>query len=134
MSIAVLRAFISKRKQEHDAMLSKRARSSGKVVEKDVSEVSKEGAPTENGEDNGKTNGEEHEASSKDGSKEAAKTTYEPARRELKPPRVLEVYYLFSFLYDCNNCTLFSCAFLLDNGLNIVGSVSFRVAGFEIRS
>ncbi|CAN6864806.1 unnamed protein product [Brassica oleracea] len=90
MSIAVLRAFISKRKQEHDAMLSKRARSSGKVVEKDVSEVSKEGAPTENGEDNGKTNGEEHEASSKDGSKEAAKTTYEPARRELKPPRVLE--------------------------------------------
>uniref|UniRef100_M4CWS5 tRNA (guanine(26)-N(2))-dimethyltransferase n=1 Tax=Brassica campestris TaxID=3711 RepID=M4CWS5_BRACM len=84
MSIAVLRAFISKRKQEHDAMLSKRARSSGKVVEKDVS------APSENGEDNGKTNGEEHEASSKDGPKEAAKTTYEPVRRELKPPRVLE--------------------------------------------
>ncbi|KAG2274762.1 hypothetical protein Bca4012_045262 [Brassica carinata] len=37
MSIAVLRAFISKRKQEHEAMLSKRARSSGKVSEKDAS-------------------------------------------------------------------------------------------------
>ncbi|KAF3569565.1 hypothetical protein DY000_02017852 [Brassica cretica] len=37
MSIAVLRAFISKRKQEHEAMLSKRARSSGKVPEKDAS-------------------------------------------------------------------------------------------------
>ncbi|KAF3515320.1 hypothetical protein F2Q69_00000660 [Brassica cretica] len=68
-------------------MLSKRARSSGKAPEKDVSsEVSKEETPTENGEDNGKTNGE----TSQDGPKEAAKTTYEPARRELKPPRVLE--------------------------------------------
>ena len=96
MSIAVLRAYISKRKQEHEAMLSKRARSSGKVpVKKVSSEVSKEETPTENGEDNGKTNGEEHEASSKDGPKEAAKTTYEPVRRELKPPRVLEVYPLF---------------------------------------
>lgn len=89
MSIAVLRAYISKRKQEHEAMLSKRARSSGKAPEKDVSsEVSKEETLTENGEDNGKTNGE----TSQDGPKEAAKTTYEPARRELKPPRVLEVY------------------------------------------
>ncbi|KAF2581748.1 hypothetical protein F2Q68_00000534, partial [Brassica cretica] len=47
---------------------------------------SKEETPTENGEDNGKTNGE----TSQDGAKEAAKTSYEPARRELKPPRVLE--------------------------------------------
>nr|VDC86465.1 unnamed protein product [Brassica oleracea] len=87
MSIAVMRAYISKRKQEHEAMLSKRARSSGKAPEKDVSsEVSKEETLTENGEDNGKTNGE----TSQDGPKEAAKTTYEPARRELKPPRVLE--------------------------------------------
>ncbi|CAF2136150.1 unnamed protein product [Brassica napus] len=31
MSLNVLREFISKRKQEHEAMLSKRARSSGKV-------------------------------------------------------------------------------------------------------
>jgi tRNA (guanine26-N2/guanine27-N2)-dimethyltransferase len=89
MSIAVLRAFIIKRKQEHEAMLSKRARSSGKVVEKDVSETSKEETPTENGDDNGKTNGE-HEVTTQDGPKEAAKTAYESARRELKPPRVLE--------------------------------------------
>lgn len=53
MSIAVLRAYISKRKQEHEAMLSKRARSSGKVHENDVSsEVSKEETPVENGETN----------------------------------------------------------------------------------
>jgi len=110
MSIAVLRAFIIKRKQEHEAMLSKRARSSGKVVEKDVSETSKEETPTENGDDNGNTNGE-HEVTTQDGPKEAAKTAYESARRELKPPRVLEVY-LYSFLYDCNSCTfvfLFRC-------------------------
>lgn len=106
MSIAVLRAFISKCKQEHEAVLSKRARSSGKVPEKAVSEVSKEETPTEDGEENGKTNGEHDEATSQDGPKEAAKTAYEPARRELKPPRVLEVY-LFSFLYDCDNYTLF---------------------------
>ncbi|CAN7114302.1 unnamed protein product [Brassica rapa subsp. narinosa] len=86
MSIAVLRAYISKRKQEHEAMLSKRARSSGKAPVKDVSsEVSKE-TSIGNGEDNGKTNGE----TSQDGAKEAVKTSYEPARRELKPPRVLE--------------------------------------------
>uniref|UniRef100_A0A1J3E3N6 tRNA (guanine(26)-N(2))-dimethyltransferase n=1 Tax=Noccaea caerulescens TaxID=107243 RepID=A0A1J3E3N6_NOCCA len=90
MSIAVLRAFISKCKQEHEAVLSKRARSSGKVPEKAVSEVSKEETPTENGEENGKTNGEHEEVTSQDGPKEAARTAYEPARRELKPPRVLE--------------------------------------------
>lgn len=103
MSIAVLRAFISKRKQEHEAMLSKRARSSGKVLEKNVSGNSKEENPTENGEDNGKTNGE-HDVTTQNGPKEAAKTAYESARRELKPPRVLEVY-LSSFLYDCKSCT-----------------------------
>ncbi|KAJ0261013.1 hypothetical protein HA466_0042170 [Hirschfeldia incana] len=90
MSIAVMRAYITKRKQEHEAVLSKRARSSGKAPEKDVSsEVSKEETLTENGEENGNTNGE----TSQDVPKEAAaakKTTYEPARRELKPPRVLE--------------------------------------------
>lgn len=105
MSIAVLRAFIAKRKQEHEAMLSKRARASGKVIEKDISET-----PTENGEDNGKINGE-HEITTQDGLHEAVKTAHEPARRELKPPRVLEVYPS-SFLYDCNSCTfvfLFCC-------------------------
>ncbi|CAH2072657.1 unnamed protein product [Thlaspi arvense] len=89
MSIAVLRAFISKCKQEHEAMLSKRARSSGKVVEKKASEIPKEETPTEDGEDNGKSNGEDG-VPAQDGPKEAAKTVYEPPRRELKPPRVLE--------------------------------------------
>ncbi|KAL0709568.1 hypothetical protein Bca4012_016546 [Brassica carinata] len=90
MSIAVMRAYISKRKQEHEAMLSKRARSSGKAPEKDVPEVSKEDTPIENGEDNGEKNNGEREETSQDGPKEPAKTTYESARRELKPPRVLE--------------------------------------------
>ncbi|CAN7121414.1 unnamed protein product, partial [Brassica rapa subsp. narinosa] len=39
VSCCVLREFISKRKQKHEAMLSKRARSSGKVDEKDIFEV-----------------------------------------------------------------------------------------------
>ncbi|XP_010525136.1 PREDICTED: probable tRNA (guanine(26)-N(2))-dimethyltransferase 1 [Tarenaya hassleriana] len=94
MSIAVLRAFISKRKQEHEAMLSKRNRSAGKVLDKDASESATGEAPCEkNNMNNGKTNGE-HEVAPEDGpssaSKEPSKAVEETGRRELKPPRVLE--------------------------------------------
>lgn len=96
MSIAVLREFISKRKQEYDAKSSKRTRSASKVIEKDSSEASKEETPSENDLNNG-----EHKVASEGGpssasaSKEPAKTTEGFAPREPKPPKVLEVF-LFS--------------------------------------
>ncbi|KAG2245533.1 hypothetical protein Bca52824_085161 [Brassica carinata] len=82
MSIAVLREFISKRKQEHDAKSSKRNRSVPNVVDKDSSEASKEGTPSENG---------EHQVASEDPpSSSASKKPEGVALRELKPPKVLE--------------------------------------------
>jgi tRNA (guanine26-N2/guanine27-N2)-dimethyltransferase len=89
MSIAVLREFLSKRKQEHEAKSSKRTRPASKVIEKDASEASKEETPSENGMNNG-----DHEVASEDGpssvSKDPAKTTERFAPREPKPPKVLE--------------------------------------------
>ncbi|KAG7575680.1 S-adenosyl-L-methionine-dependent methyltransferase [Arabidopsis thaliana x Arabidopsis arenosa] len=89
MSIAVLREFISKRKQEHEAKSSKRTRPASKVIDKDASAVSKEETPCENGMNNG-----DHEVASEDGpssaSKDPAKTAQGFARREPKPPKVLE--------------------------------------------
>ncbi|CAH8259021.1 unnamed protein product [Arabidopsis lyrata] len=89
MSIAVLREFISKRKQEHEAKSSKRTRPASKVIEKDASEASKEETPSKNGMNNG-----DHEVASEDGpssaSKDPAKTTERFAPREPKPPKVLE--------------------------------------------
>ncbi|KAG7580352.1 tRNA methyltransferase Trm1 [Arabidopsis suecica] len=89
MSIAVLREFISKRKQEHEAKSSKRTRPASKVIEKDASAASKEETPSENGMNNG-----DHEVASEDGpssaSKDPAKTAQGFARREPKPPKVLE--------------------------------------------
>ncbi|KAJ0244627.1 hypothetical protein HA466_0192320 [Hirschfeldia incana] len=82
MSIAVLREFISKRKQEHEAKLSKRRnRSAPNVVEKDSSEASKEGTPSESG---------EHQVASDEGPSSASKGPEGVARSELKPPKVLE--------------------------------------------
>uniref|UniRef100_M4DY73 tRNA (guanine(26)-N(2))-dimethyltransferase n=1 Tax=Brassica campestris TaxID=3711 RepID=M4DY73_BRACM len=81
MSIAVLREFISKRKQEHEAKLSKRNRSASNVVDKDSSEASKEGTPIENG---------EHQVASEDPPSSASKKPEGVALRGLQPPKVLE--------------------------------------------
>ncbi|KFK37699.1 hypothetical protein AALP_AA3G017300 [Arabis alpina] len=81
MSIAVLREFISKRKQEHEAKLSKRRSSSAsKVIENDSSEaLSKDETLSENG--------REHN----DGpTQEPVKTNEGFAYGEAKPPKVLE--------------------------------------------
>lgn len=105
MSIAVLREFISKRKQEHEAKSSKRTRPASKVIEKDASEASKEETPSKNGMNNG-----DHEVASEDGpssaSKDPAKTTERFAPREPKPPKVLEVflYSLFGVLFQSAYC------------------------------
>jgi tRNA (guanine26-N2/guanine27-N2)-dimethyltransferase len=107
MSIAVLREFLSKRKQEHEAKSSKRTRPASKVIEKDASEASKEETPSENGMNNG-----DHEVASEDGpssvSKDPAKTTERFAPREPKPPKVLEVflYFFFGVLLHTAYCDL----------------------------
>ncbi|KAJ6766504.1 TRNA (GUANINE(26)-N(2))-DIMETHYLTRANSFERASE 1-RELATED, partial [Salix purpurea] len=96
LSIAVLRTFISKRQEEHGAMLSKRKKSVEKASEKDASGPAVEEASTESALDNGKSNGEceVHEEISQD---EPCSVSEEPVKNsegnhhgELKPPRVLE--------------------------------------------
>ncbi|XP_021905305.1 probable tRNA (guanine(26)-N(2))-dimethyltransferase 2 [Carica papaya] len=96
MSIAVLRTYISKRKQEHEAILSKRLKSAMKVAQKDDSESVAEEALNDYAMESEKPNGEceENEEISQDEtcsiSQESAKAPEGKVRGELKPPRVLE--------------------------------------------
>ncbi|KAI3953687.1 hypothetical protein MKW98_017511 [Papaver atlanticum] len=92
LSIAVLRTFISKRKEEHEAMLSKKKKRVPKVSSGEASNgPSQQEITTQNGD---KSNGkcEEHV----EPSKESGNVLEEPIRatdgkgRELKPARVLE--------------------------------------------
>ncbi len=106
MSIAVLRTFISKRKQEHEAILLKKTKAATKASEKDSSETAGEEAADESLMNDEKANGEcevpeevsqdEPEEVSRDEpcsiSKESLKTPEGKGRRELKPARVLEVF------------------------------------------
>ncbi|XP_073124512.1 tRNA (guanine(26)-N(2))-dimethyltransferase 2-like isoform X2 [Henckelia pumila] len=93
MSIAVLRTFISKRRQEHEAMLSKRMKTKPKVAEE--SSVEPEGITdsiAHNGKDNVKC--EVSEVISQQGpcsiSENPASNHLANIRKELTPPRVLE--------------------------------------------
>ncbi|CAK7335333.1 unnamed protein product [Dovyalis caffra] len=96
LSIAVLRTFISKRKEEHVAMLSKRRKSAEKASEKDASGPAVEEASNGSALDNKKSNVEcevDEEISQDEPcsiSEEPVKSTVENHRRELKPPKVLE--------------------------------------------
>lgn len=92
ISIAVMRTFISKRNQEHEAMLSKRTTSAPKVSEKDGEEE----APDESVvNENSNCEIERPAEISQDEpcciSEEAVKPTERNVLRQLKPPRVLEV-------------------------------------------
>ncbi|CAH1443555.1 unnamed protein product [Lactuca virosa] len=80
MSVAVLRTFISKRKEEHEAQLSKRTKKAMKVSEDHDSGLEAPSGPTAS---NGKSNGESEKMPH--GEEPEAKF-----RGELKPPRVLE--------------------------------------------
>jgi tRNA (guanine26-N2/guanine27-N2)-dimethyltransferase len=97
LSIAVLRTFISKRQEEHEAMLSKRTKSAKKASEKDASGPAVEEASTGSALDNEKSNGEceVHEEISQNEpcsiSEESVKNTEGNHHGELKPPKVLEV-------------------------------------------
>ncbi|CAJ1947188.1 unnamed protein product [Sphenostylis stenocarpa] len=111
ISIAVLRTFLSKRKQGHEAYLSKRRKGAPKVPEgDDSSELVKEEVPDTTPPEDHKSNGEcriEEEISPEEPcstveealvkATEEGSTTEEQinlsvgkGRRELKPPRVLE--------------------------------------------
>lgn len=96
MSIAVLRTFISRRKQEHEASFSKRNKSAPKVPEKNVSISDVEDKPNESDINIGKSN-EECEGPDEKSQEEPCTTSEEPVktegkvRGEIKPPRVLEV-------------------------------------------
>ena len=98
ISIAVLRTFISKRKQEHEAKLSKRTKAAKKVSEEDASEPLAKEAPTESDMHEEKSNGEcaVPEETSLDEphciSEEPVGIMEEKGQGQLKPPRVLEVH------------------------------------------
>lgn len=107
MSIAVLRTFISKRKNEHEALLLKRTKAAQKAPEKDSCEPDGEAAE-ESGMNVENTNGECEvpEEISQDEpcsiSKESVKTPEGKGRGEMRPPRVLEVFlcsYVISFWF-----------------------------------
>ncbi|ESW23369.1 hypothetical protein PHAVU_004G041500 [Phaseolus vulgaris] len=111
LSIAVLRTFISKRKQEHEAHLSKRTKGAPKIPENnEPSELVKEEVPDTTPEEDHKSNGE-HKVEEEISPEEPCSTVEEDSvkvteecsttegqinvsegkgRRELKPPRVLE--------------------------------------------
>ncbi|KAL3844577.1 hypothetical protein ACJIZ3_001980 [Penstemon smallii] len=95
MSIAVLRTFISKRKQEHEAILSRKTRTGPKVEEEpavDPEAVVDSVMQLQNGKTNGKC-----DASHKIAQDEPCSFSEDPtsnqegkSKGELKPPRVLE--------------------------------------------
>ncbi|TKY50147.1 tRNA (guanine(26)-N(2))-dimethyltransferase 1 [Spatholobus suberectus] len=125
ISIAVLRTFISKRKQEHEAYLSKRTKGAQKVSENDgSSELVMEEVPDTTPPEDHKSNGEckvEEEISPEERcstvEEASVKITEEcsttegqinlsegKGQRELKPPRVLEALSasgLRSLRYAC---------------------------------
>ncbi|KAK4477545.1 hypothetical protein RD792_016776 [Penstemon davidsonii] len=95
MSIAVLRTFISKRKQEHEAMLSRRKNTGPKVAEEPAVEPE---AIEDSVMHNGKSIGECEVSEEKSQDEQPCIISENPAanqeggkgRKELKPPRVLE--------------------------------------------
>lgn len=98
MSIAVLRTFINKRKQEHEAFLSRKAKGGFKTSEEksdapaseDVPVESKADAHTSNGVHDGNATNAMPEDACCGTVAEPSDTTGGKYRRELKPPRVLE--------------------------------------------
>ncbi|KAI5340723.1 Hypothetical predicted protein [Prunus dulcis] len=96
ISIAVLRAFIEKRKEEHVARLSKKTKTAPKVSEKDASNSVVEEVSNESDIIDEKTNGDcevAAEISQEEPcsiSEEPNKVTEGKGQVELKPPRVLE--------------------------------------------
>lgn len=113
-SIAVLRTFITKRKEEHEAFLLKRTKGAQKASKNDTSELVMEEVdnktPSEDHKSNGKCELEKEISPEEPCStmEDSAKITEEcgakkeqidhsegKGPKELKPPRVLEVFFDF---------------------------------------
>lgn len=96
MSIAVLRAFVAKRKEEHEALANKRNKSHNKNKQGEASVQNGEDASTSQLDEVDVSEKEPNQAEDKidDLSKEATKTPSWKVTRELKPPLVLEVTHL----------------------------------------
>ncbi|KAL2896112.1 hypothetical protein RDABS01_037896 [Bienertia sinuspersici] len=98
MSIAVLRTFINKRKEEHEAFLSKKAKRVPKTTEQKPDAPASEDVPIESVADsitsNGVQNGNALEAKTEDSccgsAVKPSNATQGKFQQELKPPRVLE--------------------------------------------
>lgn len=104
LSIAVLRTFISKRKEEQTARWNKKAEARKTVPEDAKSEQVPEPECSPHNEE---ANGEEHEVaadSSKDEPGDGSVTTNSAGngdRREVKPPKILEVKKNFHCIINC---------------------------------
>ncbi|CAM8957830.1 unnamed protein product [Rhodiola kirilowii] len=85
MSIAVIREFLKRRKQEHEAMLGKRNRGRKLVSKNEVEDVSGEASISRVGD-----GGKKDEECEKEQNKESVNGGQEMKRKELKPARVLE--------------------------------------------
>ncbi|XP_021739408.1 probable tRNA (guanine(26)-N(2))-dimethyltransferase 1 isoform X1 [Chenopodium quinoa] len=99
ISIAVLRTYIDKRKQEHEAYLSKKAKGAPKRSEEKTDAPASVNGPVESKADSHTSNGVHDNNVATDGKPEDAscETVAEPSKtvvgkfqRELKPPRLLE--------------------------------------------
>lgn len=106
ISIAVLRSFITKRKQEHEAKLSKRAKSGQKISENNGSETAMEEPSNETTTNDEKchTDCDAHEKPSNQCgspmlSEEQKETVEGKEKRDLKPIRVLEVVLISLTFY-----------------------------------
>ncbi|KAF5192164.1 tRNA (guanine(26)-N(2))-dimethyltransferase, partial [Thalictrum thalictroides] len=97
LSIAVLRTYLSKRKEEHEAVLNKKTKVGQKVSSEESCESLSEETTRQNGEylkdeckvEVKEVNGEQVQEELGDASKEAGKKP-DGKRRELKPAKVLE--------------------------------------------
>ena len=97
MSIAVLRTFVAKRKEEHEALLNKRNKSQKKGNQIETSVVNGDAALTSQHDEMDVVNEKKPKQATneiEDVSKEATKTPSWKVTRELKPPVVLEVRHL----------------------------------------
>lgn len=99
MSIAVLRAFVAKRKEEHEALANKRNKSHNKNKQGEASVQNGEDASTSQLDEVDVSEKEPNQAEDEidDLSKEATKTPSWKVTRELKPPLVLEVTHLMQW-------------------------------------
>ena len=108
LSIAVLRAFISKHKQEHEAKISRRAKSAQKISENNGSEIVMDEASNESATNDEKCNTDcdAHEKLSNEcGSpmlpEEQKENVEGKERRDAKPIRVLEVLLISLIIILC---------------------------------